>query len=81
MLKKFEISLKFQFAGQETTASTLSWIIFHLGKFQEIQEKVRAEVNAVLGNKKKIHQKKNFKKKQKGKEKSQNFQTSKNSLT
>ena len=39
----------FIFAGRETTSNSLSWAIYNLGKFPELQKKCREEVLRVLG--------------------------------
>jgi cytochrome P450 len=38
----------FFLAGHETTASALSWLLYHLSTHPEIQQKVRDEVERVL---------------------------------
>ncbi|KAK3084346.1 hypothetical protein FSP39_011928 [Pinctada imbricata] len=40
----------FLFAGHDTTASALSWIIYCLGRYQDDQEKVYKEVQEVVGD-------------------------------
>ena len=42
-----EVSL-FVFGGQETTSSSLGWVIYNLGKYPELQEKCREEIQSVL---------------------------------
>ena len=42
--------LSFLLAGHETSANGLSWTWFEIGKRPDIQEKIRAEVDAVLGD-------------------------------
>ncbi|CAD5224523.1 unnamed protein product [Bursaphelenchus xylophilus] len=37
-------------AGQETTSSTLTWVIAYLIRYPEIQEKVQKELDAVVGS-------------------------------
>lgn len=37
-------------AGSETTSSSLSFVILHLIKHPDIQAKVYAEIDAVIGN-------------------------------
>ena len=37
-------------AGTETTANTLSWLCYELGKHTDIQERVRAEIRQVVGD-------------------------------
>lgn len=41
----------FYFAGQDTTVSTLLWVIYHLAKHPEYQEKARSEVQKKWKNK------------------------------
>ena len=41
----------FFLAGHETTASALSWLLYHLAIYPEIQQKVRDEVERVLNGK------------------------------
>jgi cytochrome P450 family 4 len=41
--------LTFLFAGHDTTASTLSWVLYFLAKHPEELKKARAEVDRVLG--------------------------------
>jgi cytochrome P450 len=38
----------FLFAGHDTTASALAWIIYYLALFQDIQQKVKQEVDGLL---------------------------------
>jgi len=38
-------------AGHDTTANALSWGLYYMAKYPEIQEKVRAEVRKILGDK------------------------------
>ncbi|KHJ81453.1 hypothetical protein OESDEN_18861, partial [Oesophagostomum dentatum] len=38
-----------QLAGMETTATTLRWSTLYLAKYQDVQEKMRAEIVSVLG--------------------------------
>ncbi|CAD5224531.1 unnamed protein product [Bursaphelenchus xylophilus] len=38
-------------AGQETTSSTLTWIIGYLMRFPEVQEKLQKELDTVIGSK------------------------------
>ncbi|KAL3862144.1 hypothetical protein ACJMK2_008133 [Sinanodonta woodiana] len=38
----------FLFEGHDTTASAISWILYSLAKYQDIQEKVLAELNSAL---------------------------------
>ncbi|MBP5977896.1 cytochrome P450 [Brasilonema sp. CT11] len=38
-------------AGHETTASALSWLLYHLAIHQDVQQKVRDEVTRVLQGK------------------------------
>ena len=40
----------FLFAGHDTTASAISWLLWNLSHHPEIQERCRAEVDAVLGD-------------------------------
>lgn len=42
-------SVGFFFAGHETTADTLAWSIYQLGRHPEIMARVQAEVDAALG--------------------------------
>lgn len=37
-------------AGSETTSSTLSFVILHLLRYQDVQAKVHAELDAVVGD-------------------------------
>jgi len=39
----------FYLAGHETTASILSWTIFELGRHPEVEEKLMAEIESVVG--------------------------------
>ncbi|GAB6024682.1 hypothetical protein CHUAL_009816 [Chamberlinius hualienensis] len=39
----------FMFEGHDTTASALSWVIYNIGRFPEIQRKIQLELDAVLG--------------------------------
>lgn len=41
-------------SGYETTASTLQFIIFILSKLSDIQERVRDEINEVVGDRPEI---------------------------
>ncbi|KAF8354275.1 hypothetical protein PRIPAC_95898, partial [Pristionchus pacificus] len=36
-------------AGMETTSTTLRWAMLHMAKNQRVQDKIRAEIHAVLG--------------------------------
>ncbi|XP_010544374.1 PREDICTED: cytochrome P450 704C1-like isoform X2 [Tarenaya hassleriana] len=45
-----DIILNFVIAGRDTTAATLSWLIYSLCKEQEIQEKVAEEVKEATGS-------------------------------
>lgn len=45
----------FYFAGQDTTVSTLLWVIYHLANHPEHQEKARSEVLKKWKNKKEIN--------------------------
>ena len=36
-------------AGTETTTSTITWVLFYLMKHPEIQEKLRQEIEKVIG--------------------------------
>ncbi len=38
------------FAGHDTTAMTLTWIFYHLAQDARIEEKLRAEIQSVLGD-------------------------------
>jgi len=38
----------FMFAGHDTTASSMSWAMYNLAKYPDVQEKCRQEVNRVL---------------------------------
>ena len=38
-------------AGHETTATALSWMFYHLAKNQEVQQKLKEEVDRVLNGK------------------------------
>ncbi len=40
----------FLFAGHETTGVSMSWTLYELAKYPEIQEKIRKEANEVLGD-------------------------------
>uniref|UniRef100_A0AAR2IXV3 Cytochrome P450, family 4, subfamily F, polypeptide 3 n=1 Tax=Pygocentrus nattereri TaxID=42514 RepID=A0AAR2IXV3_PYGNA len=40
----------FMFAGHDTTASAISWLLYNLAMHQEYQERCRSEINAVLSN-------------------------------
>jgi len=42
-------AISFFFAGHETTADTLAWTIYLLSRHPDLQARVRAEVDAVLG--------------------------------
>jgi cytochrome P450 len=37
-------------AGSDTTSSAMSWVCYLLGRYPEVQERVRAEVDAVVGD-------------------------------
>lgn len=37
-------------AGSETTSSMLSFVILHLLKHQDVQDKVHAELDAIIGD-------------------------------
>ncbi|KAF8374473.1 hypothetical protein PRIPAC_80902 [Pristionchus pacificus] len=39
----------FFFAGMETTSTTLRWAMLHMAKNLRVQDKIRAEIHAVLG--------------------------------
>eukprot|EP00698_Gefionella_okellyi_P015426 TRINITY_DN4351_c0_g1_i1.p1 TRINITY_DN4351_c0_g1~~TRINITY_DN4351_c0_g1_i1.p1 ORF type:complete len:492 (+),score=115.12 TRINITY_DN4351_c0_g1_i1:69-1544(+) len=41
--------LTFFFAGHDTTAHTLAWIMYHIASSVDVEQKVLAEVDAVLG--------------------------------
>ena len=36
-------------AGEDTTANSLAWVIYFLAKYPDVQDKLRAEIEAVLG--------------------------------
>ncbi|XP_046710651.1 cytochrome P450 4F3 [Silurus meridionalis] len=38
----------FMFAGHDTTASAISWVLFNLAMHQEYQDRCRSEINALL---------------------------------
>lgn len=40
----------FLFAGHETTGVSMSWTLYELAKYPQIQEKIRKEANEVLGD-------------------------------
>ncbi|KAL7869678.1 hypothetical protein AOLI_G00136660 [Acnodon oligacanthus] len=40
----------FMFAGHDTTASAISWLLYNLATHQEYQERCRSEINAVLSD-------------------------------
>lgn len=43
-----DVILNFIIAGRDTTSNSLTWMTYFLSQYPEIQEKVRAEVDAVL---------------------------------
>ena len=43
--------LTFFLAGHETSAMALSWLFYYLGKYPEVEQKVRDEIDQVLGGK------------------------------
>jgi cytochrome P450 len=36
-------------AGEDTTANTMAWIVYHLGKHPDVQRELRVEIDAELG--------------------------------
>ncbi|GMR46013.1 hypothetical protein PMAYCL1PPCAC_16208 [Pristionchus mayeri] len=42
-------SADFYFAGMETTSNTLRWALLYLAKYQDVQDKLRSEIDAVIG--------------------------------
>jgi cytochrome P450 len=36
-------------AGAETTSTTILWCVFFLAKFPEIQKKLQAEIDSIIG--------------------------------
>jgi len=40
--------MHYMYAGHDTTASTISWCLYHLAKHPDCQQKARDEVDSVL---------------------------------
>ena len=40
----------FLFAGHDTTATSLTWLLYYLAKYPEHQTKIREEVDAIMAD-------------------------------
>jgi len=47
----FQHSLTFLFAGHDTTSNLLTWMIYHIGNDEKIQQKCHSELEDMFGNK------------------------------